>query len=161
MNMKYRAKTNSSNTSDSAVTMLMMRALQADNPFMANPCLQADDTVNFAHCTAPLTVCGAKREFILHNHHETSVGASPQVLYDTGMRVSMLRYSGVNNAMFFQSGISVPGRYEPNCRTQLCVRMDDYGKWLQNIQGCHQVLAFGDIAADTAALCAMLGVKVI
>lgn len=146
---------------DSAVTMLMMRALQADNPFMANPCLQADDTVNFAHCTAPLRVCGAKREFILRNHHETSVGASPRVLYGTGMRVSMLRYSGVNNAMFLHGGISVPGRYEPNCRTQLCVRADDYGKWTQNIQGCHQVLAFGDIAADAAALCALLGVEVV
>ena len=145
---------------DSAVTMLMTRALGADNPFMANPCLQADDSVNFAHCTAPLQMRGQRRDFILRNHHETGVGASPQVDYGTGDPVCMLRYSGVTNSMMIEEGISVPGRYEPNCRTQLRVRPCDFGRWSKNILGCHQVLLFGEAAADIAALCEELGIRV-
>ena len=146
---------------DSAVTMLMMRALGAENPFMANPCLQADDTVNFAHCTAPLRVRGTLHDFVLRNHHETGVGASPQVEYGTGLPLCMLRYAGETGAMMIERGVSVRGRYEPNCRTQLCVRPENYDRWLNHIQGCHQVIAFGDIAEDAAALCALLGVRVL
>jgi len=145
---------------DSAVTMLMMRKLTEEKPWMANPCLQADDTVNFAHCTAPLRVHGEKRPFILHNHHETGVGASPQVLYGTGEPLTLLRYSAVNHAMSIRRGVSVPGRYEPNCRTQMCVRPENYEKWMAAVQGCHQVISFGDITAEAAALCEQLGVRV-
>ena len=145
---------------DSAVTMLMSRALGADNPFMANPCLQADESVNFAHCTAPLQTGGRRRDFLLRTHHETGVGASPQVDYGTGDPVCMLRYSGVTHSMMIEEGISVPGRYEPNCRTQLRVRPRDFRRWSENILGCHQVLLFGEASADVAALCGELGIRV-
>ena len=57
---------------DSAVTMLFIQALTDDSPWMANPNLEQDETINFVHCTAP--VKGHK--YILRNHHKTGIGAS-------------------------------------------------------------------------------------
>lgn len=146
---------------DSAVTMLLARSLTDERPWMANPCLQADGTIHFAHCTAPLRVRGEKRKFWLCEHHETGVGTSPRVFYDEGMRLTMLRYGGVENVMTVQAGTSVPGRYEPNCRTQLRVRPDDMAHYLDTALGCHQVLLFDDITDDARRLAQLLGITVL
>ena len=144
---------------DSAVTMLMMHSLTHEKPWMANPCLQSDDTINFAHCTAPLRVHGEKQQFILRNHHETGAGASPRVFYNQGLEISMFRYSGVQNVMTFNKGISVEGRYEPNCRTQMRIQLDDFAHYIDTAVGCHQVLTFEDILDDMKELCILLNVK--
>lgn len=145
---------------DSAITMLLMRKLTKEKPWMANPCLQEDDTVNFAHCTAPLQVAGKKQSFLLRNHHETGVGASPRVFYDTGLKISLLRYSGVLNEMTIHSGESINGRYEPNCRTQMRIAIENYDHYLSTVLGCHQVITFEDITGDMRELCRLLQVKV-
>ena len=145
---------------DSAVTMRMVRALEGDAPFMANPCLRLDGTVNFAHCTAPVRILGEKQRFWLYDHHETGVGASPRVFYETNRRLTMLRYGGEENALTVQGCTAVDGRYEPNCRTQLCVRPDSMERYLDTLLGCHQVLVFGDLKEDVRALAELLGMEV-
>lgn len=145
---------------DSAVTMLLMQGLTEEKPWMANPCLQQDETINFAHCTAPLHVHGKKQEFLLRNHHETGVGASPRVFYDLGMRMSMFRYSGVEHALTINMGTSVEGRYEPNCRTQMRIRPDDYNHYMDTVLGCHQVMTFEDIECEMRELCRLLQIEV-
>ena len=145
---------------DSAVTMRMVRALEGDAPFMANPCLRPDGTVNFAHCTAPVRIRGEKQRFWLYDHHETGVGASPRVFYETNRRLTMLRYGGEENALTVQGCTAVEGRYEPNCRTQLCVRPDSMERYLDTLLGCHQVLVFSDLEADVRALAELLGMEV-
>jgi L-fucose isomerase-like protein len=136
---------------DSAVTMRMIRALGGDSPFMANPCLRPDGTVNFAHCTAPVRIRGERQRFWLYNHHETGVGASVRVFYEPGQRWTMVRYSGVENVLTVQGCTAVEGRYEPNCRTQLCVLPDDRKRYLDTLLGCHQVLVCGDWVEDIRA----------
>lgn len=145
---------------DSAVTMRMVRSLEGDAPFMANPCLRADGTVNFAHCTAPVRILGDKQRFWLYDHHETGVGASPRVFYGTDRHLTMLRYGGEENVLTVQGCTAVEGRYEPNCRTQLCVRPDSVERYLETLLGCHQVLVFGDLKADVCALAELLGMEV-
>lgn len=146
---------------DSAVTMLMMHSLTKEKPWMANPCLQNDDTVNFAHCTAPLRVRGEKQKFLLRNHHETGVGTSPRVFYDLGLNMSLLRYSGVRNELTINRGVSVEGRYEPNCRTQMRIALEDYDHYMSTNIGCHQVMTFEDITADMKKLCDLLHVRTV
>lgn len=145
---------------DSAVTMLMMHGLTKEKPWMANPCLQSDETVNFAHCTAPLRVKGEKQKFLLRNHHETGVGVSPRVFYDHDMTMSMFRYSGVTNTMTINKGTSMEGRYEPNCRTQVRLAIDDYPHYIETNIGCHQVMTFENINRDMKMLCELLRVKI-
>jgi len=116
--------------------------------------------VNFAHCTAPVRIRGEKQRFWLYDHHETGVGASPRVFYETNRRLTMLRYSGEENALTVQGCTAVDGRYEPNCRTQLCVRPDSMERYLDTLLGCHQVLVLGDLKEDVRALAALLGMEV-
>lgn len=145
---------------DSAVTMLMMQKLTEEKLWMANPCLQEDETINFAHCTAPLNVAGKKQRFILRDHHETSVGASPRVFYDLDLTMSLVRYSGEENALTINKGKSVAGRYEPNCRTQMRIALDDYDHYITTALGCHQVMTFEDITASVDVLSRLLKIPV-
>ncbi|MCQ2771382.1 MAG: hypothetical protein MJ236_06275 [Clostridia bacterium] len=146
---------------DSAITMLLMHGLTNEKPFMANPCLQEDDSINFAHCTAPVKLHGKRQSYILRNHHETGVGTSIRVLYPENMNVTLLRYSGVNNVLTINKGITVKGRYEPNCRTQICIKLNDFDKYIDTVQGCHQVISFDDIEKEITDLCKLLRIKVI
>ena len=142
---------------DSAVTMLFLRALSCPAPWMANPSLQPDDSVNFAHCTAP--ICG--NPFRLRNHHETGIGASPQVEYSVGLPLTLCRYGGQEHALTLQRGRSIPGRYEPNCRTQLRVQLENPTHYLNTVLGCHQVLTFDDNLPLITELASILGIPVI
>lgn len=141
---------------DSAVTMLFIRALTKSDPFMANPSLQKNDHVNFAHCTAPTEEC----DFVLRNHHETGVGVSLQVNYGIGKAMSLYRYSGVLNAITINKGISVEGKYEPNCRTQVCVEINDYKNYVDNALGCHQIMTFDDSTMLMSELANILGIEI-
>lgn len=142
---------------DSAVTMLFIRALTDDAPWMANPNLGQDETVNFVHCTAPIK----GHKYILRSHHETGIGASLDVKYDIGADVSLFRYSGVENKMTINSGKTVAGRYEPSCRTQLHIALDNYKGYIENVLGCHQVMSFADIKEQMQEFAIILGIEII
>lgn len=142
---------------DSAVTMLFMRTLTDQSPWMANPNLQKDNSINFVHCTAPI----GSNKYVLRNHHETGIGASLQVMYETGQDVVLLRYSGHLNTLSINKGKTVPGRYEPSCRTQVRVELQDFDKYINNVMGCHQVISFTDIAQEMEELAKSLGIRVI
>ncbi len=141
---------------DSAVTMLLMKKLSKDKLWMANPNIQPDETVNFVHCTAPLTVCGNQCRYTLRNHHETQVGVSPAVEFPVGERLTLCRVSKDASAMTVQGGNSVAGCHEDTCRTQMRVRLDDFHSYLDTVLGCHQVITFGDITKELAMLGNML-----
>jgi len=137
---------------DSAVTMLMMRQLTDEKLWMANPNLQPDGTVNFTHCTAPLCVRGQECRYTLRSHHESGKGVSPQVDFPVGARVTLCRFSAAAQELTVQCGISVAGPREPSCRTQMRIQFDNYALYIETSLGCHQVMAFGDVAEDMRAL---------
>ena len=145
---------------DSAVTMLLMKRFTDKGLWMANPNLQADGSINFAHCTAPLSVCGQTCRFRLRNHHESGRGVSPEVDFPTGGRVTLCRYSAAEGKLTVQGGTTESGEREETCRTQLRVRPDDFARYLDTALGCHQVVAFEDIGADMRALGRTLGLIV-
>ena len=146
---------------DSAVTMLLMKHFTAKGLWMANPNLQADGSINFAHCTAPLSICGTACRFTLRNHHESGRGVSPEVNFPTGGRVTMCRFSAAEGKLSVQSGTTEPGAREETCRTQLRIRPDDFARYLDTALGCHQVVAFEDISAEMRALGRRLGLEIV
>ena len=95
------------------------------------------------------------------NHHETGVGISPRVLYENGLRMSLFRYCGDLNTMTIHKGKSVEGRYEPNCRTQMCIAPDDYEHYMATVLGCHQVMTFEDITEEMKGLCRLLNIEIL
>ena len=145
---------------DSAVTMLLMKRVTDKGLWMANPNLQADGSVNFTHCTAPLSVCGEECGFCLRNHHESGKGVSPEVTFPTGRRVTLCRFSAAEGKLTVQGGMSEDGTREESCRTQLRVRPDDFGRYIETALGCHQVVAFEDIREEMRAIGHALGLIV-
>lgn len=145
---------------DSAVTMFAMKQLTGVKPWMANPGLHPNGVVNFSHCTAPLNMKGeGKCPYILRNHHESGIGTSIQAKYPEGETVTICRISGKRTAATVQKGITVAGKYESTCRTQVYIKMEDFDRYLSTVLGCHQVFVFEDIIEPMKKLCRHLGLK--
>ena len=145
---------------DSAVTMRLMKRVTDKGLWMANPNLQMNGTVNFTHCTAPLSICGTECRFCLRNHHESGAGVSPQVSFPIGGRVTLCRFSAAEGKLTVQGGVSEDGAREESCRTQLRVRPDNFVQYIETALGCHQVIAFEDVCAEMRAVGHSLGLAV-
>ena len=142
---------------DSAVTMLLMKKLTGTKLWMANPGIQPDGTVNFSHCTAPIRIREETLPTVLRSHHESGIGVSLQVKIPAGTELTLCRISDGCGKISIHRAVSVEGPYETACRTQLCVRLDDFDHWLRTSLGCHQVFAFEDISSELAELGDMFG----
>lgn len=146
---------------DSAITMLIMKLLAKDNVWMANPNIQADGTVNFVHCTAPVVINGEKCNYILRNHHESGIGVSTQVELPQNVNLTACRISNNVSQITIQGGVGTKGEYEPSCRTQLCVKFDDYEKYIKTALGCHQIFVFKDIKQELVYLAETLEFEIL
>lgn len=146
---------------DSACTMLLMKRLVHSRLWMANPSLQSDGTVSFSHCTAPLCVKGAPCPYILRSHHESGIGVSPQVELPMDGRVTACRLSAATGQITIRTAAPVAGPREPACRTQLRLRWDDPEAYLRTALGCHQVIAFEDVAQELRLAAGLLGLEIL
>ena len=147
---------------DSAVTMLLMKKLTTTKLWMANPGLQPDGTINFSHCTAPLCCIGSNPlPCTLRSHHESGIGVSVQVELPVGQTLTACRISDEAGSMTIHRGVSVAGPYEPACRTQMHVKLDDFSHYLNTALGCHQVFAFEDITGRLQKLADLFGLQVL
>ncbi len=147
---------------DSAVTMLAMKQLANTKLWMANPGIHPDGTINFSHCTAPLSMYDNKKcTYTLRNHHESGIGTSLQVEYPVGSKVTACRISDNAEKMTVQTGVTLTGEYEGACRTQVYVKFDDFNRYLDTALGCHQVFAFEDIADEMRMLGKQLKLEIL
>ena len=145
---------------DCAVTMLMLRQLTKTGIWMANPGLHPHGTVNFSHCTAPLTVDGmSDRPYTLRSHHESGTGASLQVAMPSRIRLTACRVSGMWGTFTVQGATGEAGPAENCCRTQMYVRFDDFDRYLRTALGCHQVFCFEDVSDDFTKLAEWAGLR--
>lgn len=98
---------------------------------------------------------------VLRSHHESGIGVSLQVELPVGQRLTACRVSDEASKMTIHTGVSVPGAYEPACRTQMHVRFDDMDHYLATALGCHQVFAFEDVAARLRRMAELFGLEVL
>ena len=146
---------------DSAVTMLLMKKLTATRLWMANPGLQPDGSINFSHCTGPVCCLGAPLPYTLRSHHESGIGVSLQIEMPVGQTVTACRVSDNAGSMTIHRGVTKTGPYEPACRTQMHVLLEDTDHYLRTALGCHQVFAYEDITGKLRDLAELLGLRVI
>jgi L-fucose isomerase-like protein len=146
---------------DSLVSLLMMKQLTNDKLWMANPNLQNDRTVNFAHCTAPITVGGKSCNCRLRNHHESKKGVSTEVYLPIGQNLTLFRLGNEAQSVTITTGVSIEGIREETCRTQLRVQLASFEKYLETSLGTHQVIAFEDILQDLTLLSKLFGLEVL
>jgi len=146
---------------DSAVTMLLMKKLTAAKLWMANPGLQPDGSINFSHCTGPICLLNQPLPCVLRSHHESGIGVALQIEMPVGQTLTACRVSDNMTKMTIHRGVTVAGPYEPACRTQMHVRLQDTDHYLRTALGCHQVFAFEDIAQKLTDLAGLLGLTLV
>lgn len=147
---------------DSLCTMLLMKKLTRTRLWMANPALHADGIINFSHCTAPLNITDqGDCPYILRSHHESGIGTSLQVEFPIRQKFTICRISDNASKMTIHTGVSVEGKYEPCCRTQFHVRLDDFRHYLDTALGCHQVFAFEDITEELKMIASLFQFEVL
>ncbi len=147
---------------DSAITMLLMKQLTKSRLWMANPGLQPDGSINFSHCTAPIRVHdGDPLCYTLRSHHESGIGVALQVDLPIGQVVTSCRISDEAQSMTVHRGLTIEGIYEPTCRTQVHIRLEDPEHYIRTALGCHQVFAFDDITESIDKLAKMFGIQIL
>lgn len=145
---------------DSALTLLLVKALTGKPAWMANPNLQPDGSVNFVHCSAPLGTTGKPSAYILRSHHESGLGVSPEVNLQQNTVVTLVRVGNELNSMTVQTGVGIEQPNENSCRTQLRIKLDSPEAYLANVLGCHQVIVFGDVKKELMATAKLLQLEI-
>lgn len=146
---------------DSALTMMLIKAVTGKPGWIANPNLQRDDTINFVHCTAALHLGGKEHPYRLRSHHESGQGVSPEVELPVEETVTLARFGMKEGKLTLQGGTALAPAREPSCRTQLRVDLGGLQEYLENVLGCHQVLVYGDIRREMRYAADILGIEVV
>ena len=147
---------------DSAVTMLLMKKLTKTKLWMANPGLQPDGTINFSHCTGPVCLLDDQPlPYTLRSHHESGIGVALQIEIPAGRTVTACRISDNMTKMTIHRGVTVVGPYEPACRTQMHLQLEDVDHYLHTALGCHQIFAYEDITGKLADLAGLFGLEIL
>ena len=146
---------------DSAITMLLVKALTGKASWMANPNVQNDGSVNFVHCSAPMSLSQAKPQYQLRNHHESGIGVSTEMELIPSSTLTLTRIGNDLNTITVQKGIAMDPVKEKSCRTQLKIKPESIEKYLNDVLGCHQVIVFEDIKEDLVLTGKLLGLEVL
>lgn len=146
---------------DSALTLLMMKALTNSPSWMANPIIEKDGVLKLSHYAAPLLITGETQPYKLRNHHESKIGVSPQVSLPEGMPVTITRIGNDINSLSVSTGITTDTIYTPTCRTQLRIKLDSMTDFIENLLGCHQIVTYGNYSKALSYVGSLLGLKVL
>ncbi len=124
-----------------------------DKPaFMGNIADYGGNHIILAHCTAPLIA-----NYILRSHFESGKGVGIAVSLPKG-RASLLKIRGRKAVV---AGVEVVGqeRSEYRCRTQMKLKIEEAGDFIDGTLGNHHLLVYVD-SEELADLLSELGFEV-
>ncbi|MGC9136031.1 hypothetical protein [Caldivirga sp.] len=129
-----------------------------------------DPTVNIgegklilAHCTSPTRMTGydkAPFRYIATTHHESNTSVAPKVLYEPGT-VTIAGLSHDLSKLLIIKGEATGPTYLRICRNQIEVKVKDAAGVLENWQGFHWVMAYGDYVKELELLAKLTGIQAI
>ncbi|ASJ01849.1 hypothetical protein A3L09_00525 [Thermococcus profundus] len=137
---------------NSLLGMVIARRFFNKPAFMGNIADYGEDYVILAHCTAPLI-----GRYILRTHFESGTGVGVAVELPKG-RASLLKIRGRKAVV---AGVEVVGieKSEQRCRTQLKLRIEEAGDFIDGTIGNHHLLIYAD-SEELADLLSELGFEV-
>jgi hypothetical protein len=148
----------------SAVTLRLCSYLFQRPGFMQDPAPSTvKNTLLGAHCSCPTKLEGFDKDpepFVLRNHHESSTGVSPQVLWHVGRDVTVVSFAGpklICGTGRVLANVDTPT--EGGCRTSVELEMD-HVKNAADIRGFHQVFLYGRLDRQLAAYGKLAGIEV-
>ena len=122
---------------------------------------EKDGTLILAHCTSPTKMLGYDKpqlKYEVRTHHESNYGATPKPFYEKGL-VTIAGLSFNLDKMIIITGEVVGSPRLRICRAQVEVKVKDATKILEDWQGFHWVMVYGDYTRELTHLCKITGIK--
>ncbi|QQE11079.1 hypothetical protein JD969_16485 [Planctomycetota bacterium] len=129
---------------DAAVTLFLLKAMNADFVWIANPIIHPNNAIDFAHCTAPTCMGLKKLNYKLLRHHESGKGVAPEVVLPDALTATVARISMNTKQLVAHTGITQKQSKLPACHTQIRFLVKSTQDVLDHLLGTHFVLSYGD-----------------
>ena len=130
--------------------------------FFNDPTVNEEDgTLILAHCTSPTKMLGYDKsplKYEVRTHHESNCSATPKPTYEKGV-VTIAGLSFNLDKMIIIVGEVVGSPNLRICRAQVEVKVRDATEILENWQGFHWVMVYGDYSQELLYLCKVTGIK--
>jgi len=142
----------------------LMRHIASKPTFFNDPTVnERDGTLILAHCTSPTKMLGyrGKRlEYEVRTHHESNYGATPKPYFKKGI-VTIAGLSFNLDKMLIVTGEVVGSPRLRICRSQVEVKIKNPSKVLEDWQGFHWIMVYGDYSEELKTVCRIKGIKAI
>ncbi|RLI24003.1 hypothetical protein DRO57_07775 [Candidatus Bathyarchaeota archaeon] len=142
----------------------LMQRVSGKPAFFSDPTVnEKDGTLILAHCTSPTKLLGYDKPALpyqVRTHHETNYGATPKPIFSKGT-VTIASLSFDLDKMLIVKGEVVGTPDLRICRSQVEVKVKDPTGILEDWQGFHWILVYGDYVEELKAICKMKGIKAI
>jgi len=124
------------------LSMYLMKKITGQPGFQANP--SRIDTekreIVFAHCTLPIDMAESYR---VMTHYESGIGVALRGKMKK-MDVTIFKLSNNLKDYYIAEGEIIENLEDDNlCRTQIKIKLDDVGYFLNNPYGNHHVIVYG------------------
>ena len=142
----------------------LMHRISGKPAFFNDPTVNEEDgTLILAHCTSPTKLLGYDKpafQYQVRTHHETNYGATPKPIFKKGV-VTVAGLSFNLDRMLIVKGEVVGTPDLRICRSQVEVKVKDSTGILEDWQGFHWILIYGDYIKELKAICKMKGIEAI
>jgi len=142
----------------------LMQRISGKPAFFNDPTVnEKDGTLILAHCTSPTKLLGYDKPafpYQVRTHHETNYGAAPKPTFSKGV-VTIAGLSFSLDRMLIVKGEVVGTPDLRICRSQVEVKIKDPTGILEDWQGFHWILIYGDYVKELQAICKMKGMEAI
>ena len=146
---------------DSAVSMIVGKAVTGRPVFMGNPIFNRDNTLDIVHCTAPRRlVSSAAQPYEIRSHHETGMSVAQRVEAPAPAHATIFRIGNeFREAVVYEATLVGNPRLD-TCRTQFRFAIDDWERRFDAAPGCHHLVAFGRHGEELRSLLDRFGIIV-
>jgi L-fucose isomerase-like protein len=144
----------------SIVGIMFVKALTAKIPWMANTIKVNENSVKFAHCTAPTNLL---EEFEIDSHYETGRGTAVAGKFTKG-QVTVFRLNNTLDKAFIAEGtITSTAKSEDACRTQVEINLPSHSNRLLKNKplGNHHLIIPGSWSVILNIACQVCGIKIL
>ena len=146
------------------ITMMLLGHLSRKAAFMGN-IVRADPETNIiklSHCILPTKMQGLDQTplpYGLRDFHGTQKGVTAFTYVPPGIKVTLARIQRNLERIVALSGEVSGCEDTAFCRNTLTLEIDDAREFVQQAEGNHHVLVFGDYLNELEALCIELGCR--
>jgi len=142
---------------------ILLHHLAGKPTFFCNPTYPHDDTITFAHCTAPRRMNGVDLEPArIVTHFESDYGAAPKVQFRRGQTVTALMPDFRAEEWVGYRCEIVDHPFLPICRSQIEARVigDDH-ELTREMRGFHHMVAYGDYLREVGYALKKVGIRLL